>query len=164
MRSTSLHEPRQAMTRQRRAPLSAACWRAALQRSRKRKPNPRPKPRRCSSPGRARRGRRAPPATRHNKMSTLLSHEAADTAEILQAQPALRSRWPHYDAEEIAAVADVLRSGRVNALQHGDQCRRSEEHTSELQSLMRISYAVCCLKKTTLTYKYTISNQQQHKN
>src|SRR3546814_10181203 len=32
---------------------------------------------------------------------------------------------------------------------------RSEEHTSELQSLMRISYAVFCLKKTTT---------QQHKN
>src|SRR3546814_4722141 len=29
--------------------------------------------------------------------------------------------------------------------------RRSEEHTSELQSLMRISYAVFCLKKTNLT-------------
>src|SRR3546814_9629093 len=28
---------------------------------------------------------------------------------------------------------------------------RSEEHTSELQSLMRISYAVFCLKKTTTT-------------
>src|SRR3546814_4546862 len=28
---------------------------------------------------------------------------------------------------------------------------RSEEHTSELQSLMRISYAVFCLKKKTLT-------------
>src|SRR3546814_3410555 len=28
-----------------------------------------------------------------------------------------------------------------------DQFRRSEEHTSELQSLMRISYAVFCLKK-----------------
>src|SRR3546814_5005862 len=28
-----------------------------------------------------------------------------------------------------------------------DQVRRSEEHTSELQSLMRISYAVFCLKK-----------------
>src|SRR3546814_1540212 len=27
------------------------------------------------------------------------------------------------------------------------QCGRSEEHTSELQSLMRISYAVFCLKK-----------------
>src|SRR3546814_7057271 len=37
--------------------------------------------------------------------------------------------------------------------------RRSEEHTSELQSLMRISYAVFCLKKkqtnTTDTYKTT---------
>src|SRR3546814_3293712 len=31
---------------------------------------------------------------------------------------------------------------------------RSEEHTSELQSLMRISYAVFCLKKTnTITHK-----------
>src|SRR3546814_8058036 len=28
-------------------------------------------------------------------------------------------------------------------------CSRSEEHTSELQSLMRISYAVFCLTKTT---------------
>src|SRR3546814_7849080 len=31
---------------------------------------------------------------------------------------------------------------------------RSEEHTSELQSLMRISYAVFCLKKKTTTYKH----------
>src|SRR3546814_4240792 len=30
--------------------------------------------------------------------------------------------------------------------------QRSEEHTSELQSLMRISYAVFCLKKTKNTY------------
>src|SRR3546814_1193933 len=30
---------------------------------------------------------------------------------------------------------------------------RSEEHTSELQSLMRISYAVFCLKKKTKTHK-----------
>src|SRR3546814_1798881 len=28
-----------------------------------------------------------------------------------------------------------------------EQCKRSEEHTSELQSLMRSSYAVFCLKK-----------------
>src|SRR3546814_2348943 len=34
---------------------------------------------------------------------------------------------------------------------------RSEEHTSELQSLMRISYAVFCLKKQkTITYKTSI--------
>src|SRR3546814_3516189 len=31
---------------------------------------------------------------------------------------------------------------------------RSEEHTSELQSLMRISYAVFCLKKNTQTIRY----------
>src|SRR3546814_8740019 len=35
---------------------------------------------------------------------------------------------------------------------------RSEEHTSELQSLMRISYAVFCLKKKK--YKTKISNKQ----
>src|SRR3546814_5849740 len=38
-------------------------------------------------------------------------------------------------------------------------CRRSEEHTSELQSLMRISYAVFCLKKKKTTkkpYKITV--------
>src|SRR3546814_3414676 len=33
---------------------------------------------------------------------------------------------------------------------------RSEEHTSELQSLMRISYAVFCLKKKTYTYTHQI--------
>src|SRR3546814_1230962 len=33
--------------------------------------------------------------------------------------------------------------------------RRSEEHTSELQTLMRISYAVFCLKKKTTSTKTT---------
>src|SRR3546814_6201643 len=43
---------------------------------------------------------------------------------------------------------------RLTALGEGFSCNaRSEEHTSELQSLMRISYAVFCLKKKT--------NQQQ---
>src|SRR3546814_9168306 len=36
--------------------------------------------------------------------------------------------------------------------------RRSEEHTSELQSLMRISYAVFCLKKKNKKNKKNISN------
>src|SRR3546814_4228897 len=34
-------------------------------------------------------------------------------------------------------------------------CGRSEEHTSELQSLMRISYAVFCLKKKKNTLTHT---------
>src|SRR3546814_1297277 len=38
----------------------------------------------------------------------------------------------------------------------GGRALRSEEHTSELQSLMRFSYAVFCLKtKTKYTYTYT---------
>src|SRR3546814_17422296 len=37
----------------------------------------------------------------------------------------------------------IDRPGRIDA----DRLERSEEHTSELQSLMRISYAVFCLKK-----------------
>src|SRR3546814_2808388 len=37
--------------------------------------------------------------------------------------------------------------------------QRSEEHTSELQSLMRISYAVFCLKKNTTNNR---TNQSQH--
>src|SRR3546814_5563591 len=39
--------------------------------------------------------------------------------------------------------ADALDAQRENLRRYG----RSEEHTSELQSLMRISYAVFCLKK-----------------
>src|SRR3546814_4154467 len=40
--------------------------------------------------------------------------------------------------------------------------RRSEEHTSELQSLMRISYAVFCLKKKTSHATYTQSNRRHN--
>src|SRR3546814_5284837 len=39
-------------------------------------------------------------------------------------------------------------SGQQTGMQQAAQ-KRSEEHTSELQSLMRISYAVFCLKKKT---------------
>src|SRR3546814_3170661 len=56
--------------------------------------------------------------------------------------------------DEHLAIMDALGEGknlRAHALMklHLDSARdvRSEEHTSELQSLMRISYAVFCLKK-----------------
>src|SRR3546814_5873103 len=55
------------------------------------------------------------------------------------------------DQREIRDVKTVLvttdRSRPLTLLFDPDQ--RSEEHTSELQSLMRISYAVFCLKKKT---------------
>src|SRR3546814_10100366 len=41
----------------------------------------------------------------------------------------------------------LLLTGGVFMLWSGQYLARSEEHTSELQSLMRISYAVFCLKK-----------------
>src|SRR3546814_959955 len=40
-------------------------------------------------------------------------------------------------------------AAKTPASNYGDFISRSEEHTSELQSLMRISYAVFCLKKKT---------------
>src|SRR3546814_10229381 len=43
-------------------------------------------------------------------------------------------------------------AGRLGLTTQTDPVKRSEEHTSELQSLMRISYAVFCLKKKTNTY------------
>src|SRR3546814_5942865 len=52
----------------------------------------------------------------------------------------VRALGPVEDIENIGAAAQHLR------IEIG---QRSEEHTSELQSLMRISYAVFCLKKKT---------------
>src|SRR3546814_5399777 len=50
--------------------------------------------------------------------------------------------------------ASVKTTGQIAILSKG----RSEEHTSELQSLMRISYAVFCLKKKN--HKHTTPKQQ----
>src|SRR3546814_8940236 len=54
-------------------------------------------------------------------------------------------------AEGVEAHSCV--SSRANASAYSARPLRSEEHTSELQSLMRISYAVFCLKK---------KNKQKH--
>jgi dTDP-4-amino-4,6-dideoxygalactose transaminase len=52
--------------------------------------------------------------------------------ERRKAPPAVRSRWPVFEADEIDAVAEVLRSGRVNALQHGERCREFERRFATL--------------------------------
>src|SRR3546814_8896553 len=60
---------------------------------------------------------------------------------------------PNAEEEALAAAAAAAEAG-------------SEEHTSELQSLMRISYAVFCLKKKkqthTITYKDSKQDYSQH--
>src|SRR3546814_3632968 len=75
--------------------------------------------------------------------------------------PAYLRRYPFLlarlrpDSEELSLCFDPS-SGIISAEGEGDplfsegqpsETTRSEEHTSELQSLMRISYAVFCLKK-----------------
>src|SRR3546814_9768741 len=72
-------------------------------------------------------------------MSTL------DTA--LSPATELKSRWPAsiFDGKVITTVVSSSEASPVAA---ANSTTRSEEHTSELQSLMRYSYAVFCLKKT----------------
>src|SRR3546814_7609952 len=47
----------------------------------------------------------------------------------------------------LGAVGQIKRLSNATQVVAGNVATRSEEHTSELQSLMRISYAVFCLKK-----------------
>src|SRR3546814_3349259 len=57
----------------------------------------------------------------------------------------LRAMEEPYRDPLLAGWREVFRKTRASS-------GRSEEHTSELQSLMRISYAVFCLKKKTIQH------------
>src|SRR3546814_3367900 len=60
----------------------------------------------------------------------------------------------------VRAHPDLLEMTDVGPAVRGEIIARSEEHTSELQSLMRISYAVFCLKKKRkIKYNYHITEQ-----
>src|SRR3546814_9836304 len=84
---------------------------------------------------------------------------ARETGEDAQAVPFLK-RFTVFNAqqcenlpEELAVVAPPPLPGLIEP-------RRSEEHTSELQSLMRISYAVFCLKKKNNKLTPTMNTEQ----
>src|SRR3546814_9535488 len=72
------------------------------------------------------------------------------------------------DGNVVALLDAVVHEGRATAgvwvTEYRDEIAiRSEEHTSELQSLMRISYAVFCLnKKTTLTKVRPVRRLNRH--
>src|SRR3546814_3152908 len=73
---------------------------------------------------------------------------------LQRARTAVLDRAARFDVEMAVAGAERDADGRIRFPEQF--CReifRSEEHTSELQSLMRISYAVFCLKKKTLQQK-----------
>src|SRR3546814_7914674 len=69
----------------------------------------------------------------HNQV--ILGCQSCPLSEDAQSNPRAEGRTP---GSSVGAAAGWALSGFM---------RRSEEHTSELQSLMRISYAVFCLKK-----------------
>src|SRR3546814_7522676 len=69
-------------------------------------------------------------------------------------------RWPT-KAHLLSCIANEDEGTGVHFIDVSDR-ERSEEHTSELQSLMRISYAVFCLKKKTKQHNQTKHNTSTH--
>src|SRR3546814_9494723 len=79
--------------------------------------------------------------------AVIIDREAEPAGEARREDGAQRQRVGGFLLEvEIAAVGAEDIAPRLLIF-----LVRSEEHTSELQSLMRISYAVCCLTKKTRT-------------
>src|SRR3546814_6101406 len=68
------------------------------------------------------------------------------------------------DSSRPSASGDKASAARPSSKKSCIQPSRSEEHTSELQSLMRISYAVFCLKKQKTTNTHQKKNSKQVKN
>src|SRR3546814_3855194 len=74
------------------------------------------------------------------------SHPAGAAAARVPHGSLAAANLPHRSASmQTTDLRIALFTGNYNYVRDG----RSEEHTSELQSLMRISYAVFCLKKKT---------------
>src|SRR3546814_8138983 len=99
--------------------------------------------------------RRPPRSTRTDTLfpyTTLFRSAVRNPADCMERRIRLRAR--------LALHRAVAR--RHFAALPADPARRSEEHTSELQSLMRISYAVFCLKKKKTNLKK--ENKKKHQN
>src|SRR3546814_8894308 len=111
--------------------------------------------------------RRLPPPPRYGLLPPDRSRHEIGSCQWLSFQAELRQR--PFDRQYVA-LADAGYSRKINSMSIIPKSRlvlsaafslpkslaRSEEHTSELQSLMRISYAVFCLKQK-------IHNTQKHK-
>src|SRR3546814_3530548 len=81
----------------------------------------------------------------------------------------LRLKVPLFTS--LGAVNPMASTASRRSVSRATRYRRSEEHTSELQSLMRISYAVFCLKKKkpqiqqsiTSTHNTNSTTNMQHR-
>src|SRR3546814_7967386 len=83
-----------------------------------------------------------------------------DNPDLAHSEESYRIARAEYERDG-RRIIDATLDGACDIFEKVDH-RRSEEHTSELQSLMRISYAVFCLKKkkkiTTLMSLSTLYN------
>src|SRR3546814_2877455 len=89
------------------------------------------------------------PASRFANWRNCVSELSAPPAPAASHHASAAPLDPLFNPRSIALVGATERS--VWSIAAVDNLKRSEEHTSELQSLMRISYAVFCLKKKKLT-------------
>src|SRR3546814_5328217 len=90
--------------------------------------------------------RRPPRSTRTDTLFPYTTLFRSPASRAGRAAGALRHRRPHGAGRAVGGPRPARRAGRDG---------RSEEHTSELQSLMRISYAVFCLKKKKTANSHT---------
>src|SRR3546814_5075724 len=78
-------------------------------------------------------------------------HSGVGASHVPGGQDAVGSGGPDVDHRLAERRAGAHVRGVVEGDEHATTVGRSEEHTSELQSLMRIQYAVFCLKKKKCT-------------
>src|SRR3546814_3279367 len=106
--------------------------------------------------------RHVPEPTHEPSMDDRLEAEAVDAAVALMV-PVLKAFMADKPSRQIAEMqkphAQKLAIAAISGWIAKRAEQRSEEHTSELQSLMRISYAVFCLKKKTSQH---IVHQSHH--
>src|SRR3546814_7828648 len=111
--------------------------------------------------------RRPPRSTRTDTLfpyTTLFRSRCSDAWSLILAYDGGK---PPSDAARAANGATASNTTNKRLIMAGHPCR-SEEHTSELQSLMRISYAVFCLKKKNtkaqkMKKKHNITNSIENK-
>src|SRR3546814_6050761 len=100
----------------------------------------------------------------HEKPVAVALSSKFDPEIIMFGQAHRIGRIPNGNNIESVKSALPMRPGRFNRLAariEVARLTRSEEHTSELQSLMRISYAVFCLKKKKKKKKRSKSNRHR---
>src|SRR3546814_4814917 len=84
-----------------------------------------------------------------HEFAVMRDHRGSDS--FLAIETGIRCARRRLAEHQFQHGADDVEVGGLGPVADGALRARSEEHTSELQSLMRISYAVFCLKKKTQT-------------